>query len=156
MKNIWPVEELLIYVLVPHTSWCCQQFLNSMMPKFPKCAFILAADFDIGLVTGLALKTVFFVTWCYVTAGVHIGNVKYNFNPRPAGGHILPPSRIFAITLKLRKISPTNFQYLIEYQFDTLSEPFVKFGWEMFKKMTFQWRHVIRFWAKNDRQLHRS
>ena len=48
-----------IYVLVPHTSWCCQQFVNSMMPKSPKCVFILSADFNIGLVTGVALKTGF-------------------------------------------------------------------------------------------------
>ena len=43
----------------PHISWCCQQFLNSMLPKSPKYPFLLAADFDIGLVTGLAPKTEF-------------------------------------------------------------------------------------------------
>ena len=54
-------------------------------------------------------------------------------NPRPAGGHILPPSRIFAITWKLRKISPPSFQYLIGHEFDTLSEKkIVKLGWIFF------------------------
>ena len=47
-----------------------------------------------------------------------------SFNPRPAGGHILTPSRIFAITSELRKILPQNFQYLIGHQLDTLSEQF--------------------------------
>ena len=72
------------------------------------------------------------------------------------GGQILPPSRILAITQELRKISPPNFQYLIGHQFDTLSKNFVKFGQKIFEKMTFQWRHVMRFWAKNGRQLYRS
>ena len=61
MANVWSVEELSISFLMPHTSWYRQQFLNSMMPKSSKCAFSLAADFDIGLLTGLALKTVFFL-----------------------------------------------------------------------------------------------
>ena len=71
-------------------------------------------------------------------------------NPRPAGGAYSapPPSRIFAITWELRTISPPNFQYLMGHQFDTLSENFVKFGWQFFEKMTFQWRHAMRFWAK--------
>ena len=59
-------------------------------------------------------------------------------NPRSAGGAYSAPSRIFAITSELRKIFPRNFQYLIGHQFDTLSENFVKFGWKIFEKMTFQ------------------
>ena len=74
--------------------------------------------------------------------------------PRWEGG-IFCPSQIFAITWKLRKISPPNFQYLIGHQFDTLSENFVKFGLKRFHTMTFQWRHDMRFWAKNGRQLYR-
>ena len=64
------------------------------------------------------------------------------FNPRPAGvgGIFCPPpptSRIFAITWEIRKISPPNFQYLIGHQFDTLSENFVKFGWNFLRKWRF-------------------
>ena len=33
---------------------------------------------------------------------------------------------------------------------------FVKFDRKNFEKMTFQWRHVMRFWAKSGRQLYRS
>ena len=61
-------RETFNICLVPHTSWwrwCCQQLSNSMMQKSRKCMFILAADFDIGLVTGLALKTGFL--WRRVT-----------------------------------------------------------------------------------------
>ena len=38
------------------------------------------------------------------------------------------PSRIFAISWKLGKISTLNFRHLIGHQFDTWSENFVKFG----------------------------
>ena len=62
---------------------------------------------------------------------------SFSINLRPDGGHILPPSRIFAITWELCKISPPNFQYLIGHQFDTLSENVVKFGWKILRKWRF-------------------
>ena len=52
--------------------------------------------------------------------------------PRWGADSAPPPSRIFALTWELRKISPPNFQYLMGHQFDTLSENFVKFGLENF------------------------
>ena len=58
--------------------------------------------------------------------------------PRWGGAYSAPPpSRIFAITWELRKISPPNFQYLIGHQFDTLSENVVKFGWKFLRKWRF-------------------